>query len=221
LAVTLLLVGTAIFAALAIGRPIRKVGEVLMRLANGNTSVEIPYTDRSDEIGDTARVAGIFKENLLRIETIETEQKRAEERQIAERKTEMLRLADTFEATIGEIVNAVSSTSAQLESAASTLTQTAETTQQLTLVVASAAEQASSNVLAVSQATDEISASTGEISRQVHESRDIAGQAVEQAQVTDRRITGSFACRKPHRRCGQAHQRRCCADQPARAQRHD
>ena len=189
LAVTLLLVGTAIFASLAIGRPIRKVGEVLMRLANGNTSVEIPYTDRSDEIGDTARVAGIFKENLLRIETIETEQKRAEERQIAERKTEMLRLADTFEATIGEIVNAVSSTSAQLESAASTLTQTAETTQQLTLVVASAAEQASSNVLAVSQATDEISASTGEISRQVHESRDIAGQAVEQAQVTDRRIT--------------------------------
>jgi methyl-accepting chemotaxis protein len=189
LAVTLLLVGTTIFASLAIGRPIRKVGEVLMRLANGNTSVEIPYTDRSDEIGDTARVAGIFKENLLRIETIETEQKRAEERQIAERKTEMLRLADTFEATIGEIVNAVSSTSAQLESAASTLTQTAETTQQLTLVVASAAEQASSNVLAVSQATDEISASTGEISRQVHESRDIAGQAVEQAQVTDRRIT--------------------------------
>jgi len=189
LAVTSLLIGTAVFAALAIGRPIRRVGEVLMRLANGNTSVAIPYIDRGDEIGDTARVAGIFKENLLRICAIEAEQKATEQRQLAERKSAMLALADTFEATIGEIVNAVSSTSAELETAASTLTQTADVTQELTVVVASAAEQASSNVRAVSQSTDEISASTGEISRQAHESRDIAGQAVRQAQVTDRRIT--------------------------------
>jgi methyl-accepting chemotaxis protein len=189
LAVTLLLIGTAIFAALAIGKPIRRIGEVLMRLANGNTSVAIPYTDRGDEIGDTARVAGIFKDNLLRIGAIEAEQNATEQLQLAERKSAMLALADTFEATIGEIVNAVSSTSAELQTAASTLTQTADVTQELTVVVASAAEQASSNVRAVSQSTDEISASTGEISRQVHESRDIAGQAVQQAQVTDRRIT--------------------------------
>src|SRR6478672_5683244 len=189
LAVTLLLIGTAMFAAIAIGKPIRRIGEVLMRLANGNTSVAIPYTDRGDEIGDTARVAGIFKDNLLRIGAIEAEQNATEQRQLAERQSAMLALADTFEATIGEIVNAVSSTSAELQTAASTLTQTANVTQELTVVVASAAEQASSNVRAVSQAADEISASTGEISRQVHDSRDIAGQAVQQAQVTDRRIT--------------------------------
>ena len=189
LAVTLLLIGTAVFAALAIGKPIRRIGEVLMRLANGNTSVAIPYTDRGDEIGDTARVAGIFKDNLLRIGAIEAEQKATEQRQLTERKAAMLTLADTFEATIGEIVNAVSSTSAELETAASTLTQTANVTQELTVVVASAAEQASINVQAVSQSTDEISASTGEISRQVHESRDIASQAVQQTQVADRRIT--------------------------------
>ena len=189
LAVTLLLIGTAVFAALAIGKPIRRIGEVLMRLANGHTSVAIPYTDRGDEIGDTARVAGIFKDNLLRIGAIEAEQKATEQRQLTEQKSAMLALADTFETTIGEIVNAVSSTSAELETAASMLTQTADVTQELTVVVASAAEQASSNVRAVSQSTDEISASTGEISRQVHESRDIAGQAVQQAQVTDRRIT--------------------------------
>ncbi len=189
LAVTLLLIGTAVFASLSIGKPIRRIGEVLMRLANGHTNVVIPYTSRGDEIGDTARVAGIFKDNLLRIATIEAEQKATEQRQMAERKSEMLALADTFEATIGEIVNAVSSTSAELESAASTLTKTAEVTQELTVVVASAATQASNNVQAVAHATDEISASTGEISRQVHESRDIAQQAVEQAQVTDRRIT--------------------------------
>ena len=188
LVVTLLLFGTAVFASLAIGNPIRRVGEALMQLANGNTSVEIPYTDRSDEIGDTAKVANIFKNNLLRIGQIEGQQKESEERSVAERKAQMHRLADTFEATIGEIVNAVSATSIKLESAASTLTQAAETTQQLTAVVASAAEQASNNVQAVSQATDDISSSTGEISRQVQESSSIASQAVQQAQITDSRI---------------------------------
>ena len=188
LAVTLLLLGTAVFASLAIGNPIRRVGEALMQLANGNTSVEIPYTDRSDEIGDTAKVANIFKNNLLRIGQIEAHQKESEERSVAERKAQMHRLADTFEATIGEIVNAVSSTSTKLEAAASTLTQAAETTQQLTAVVASAAEQASNNVQSVSKATDDISASTGEISRQVQESSSIASQAVQQAQITDSRI---------------------------------
>ena len=188
LAVTLLLLGTAVFASLAIGNPIRRVGEVLMQLAKGNTSVEIPYTGRSDEIGDTARVAGMFKENLLRMDRIEAAQKEAEERLVAERKAEMHRLADTFEATIGEIVNAVSTTSTELGVAASTLTHTAETTEKLTAVVASAAEQASNNVQSVSQATDDISSSTGEISRQVQESSGIARQAVEQAQITDGRI---------------------------------
>jgi len=64
LAVTLLLIGTAMFAALAIGKPIRRIGEVLMGLANGNTRSPFPTPTRGDEIGDTARVAGIFKDNL-------------------------------------------------------------------------------------------------------------------------------------------------------------
>src|SRR5258708_11360168 len=42
LAVTLLLIGTAMFAALAIGKPIRPIGEPLMRLANRNTRPSIP-----------------------------------------------------------------------------------------------------------------------------------------------------------------------------------
>ena len=52
LAVTLLLIGTAVFASLAIGKPIRRIGSVLMRLANGHTDVVIPYTSRGDEIGE-------------------------------------------------------------------------------------------------------------------------------------------------------------------------
>jgi methyl-accepting chemotaxis protein len=180
--------GVTLAVSRSVVNPLRKIGEVLLHLANGNKLVMIPYTDRGDEIGETARVANLFKDSLLRMERIEAEQKKAEERSVGERKVEMLRLADTFELTIGEIVKAVSSTAAELETAASALAQTAESAQQLTVVVASTAEQASTNVHSVSQATDEMSASTGEIARQVHESSNIASQAVHQARKTDGRM---------------------------------
>jgi methyl-accepting chemotaxis protein len=189
LVVTLLLLGTAVYASLAVGRPVRRIGEVLKQLADGDRTVRIPYTRRTDEIGDTARVADVFKDSMVRMEQIEAEQKHVEERLQAERRAEMHRLADMFEATVGDIVNTVSSTSAELETAAATLARTAESTQELTVVLAASAQQASNNVQTVSQAADEISASASEINRQVQESSGIARQAVQQAERTDVRMS--------------------------------
>lgn len=189
LVVALLLLGTAVYASLAVGRPVRRIGEVLKQLADGDRTVRIPYTNRSDEIGDTARMADIFKDSMVRVEQIEAEQKHVEERSQAERRTEMHRLADMFETTVGEIVNTVSSTSAELETAAATLARTAESTQELTVALAASAQQASNNVQTVSQAADEISASASEINRQVQESSGIARQAVQQAERTDVRMS--------------------------------
>lgn len=63
---------------LGISRPIGRISNILNELANGNKAVEIPYTDRGDEIGDNARAAMTFKKNLLRIERMEAEQKENE-----------------------------------------------------------------------------------------------------------------------------------------------
>jgi methyl-accepting chemotaxis protein len=101
----------------------------------------------------------------------------------------MARLADEFQAAVGNIVEAVSSASGELEVAAGTLTQTADTTQQLSGIVASASEDASANVQSVATATEEMTSSVNEIARQVQESSKIAGEAVEQAKKTDSRIT--------------------------------
>ncbi len=73
--VMLMLIGSAFFSVLNIARPIRRIGEVLLELADGNKAVEIPYVDRGDEVGDNARAAKTFKENLIRIEQMEAEQK--------------------------------------------------------------------------------------------------------------------------------------------------
>jgi methyl-accepting chemotaxis protein len=186
--VMLMLIGSAVFSVLSIARPVRRIGGVLLELATGNKSVEIPYTTRGDEVGDNARAAHTFKDNLIRIEQMEAERKDQEAAAAARRKDEMIKLADAFESAVGGIVNSVSSASQQLEAAAGTLTGTAEKTQQLSGMVAAASEEASANVGAVASAAEEMSASVVEISRQVHDSSRIAGEAVKQAEHTDHRI---------------------------------
>jgi methyl-accepting chemotaxis protein len=186
--VMLMLIGSAVFSVLSIARPVRRIGGVLLELANGNKSVEIPYTDRGDEVGDNARAAHTFKDNLIRIEQMEAERRGQEAAAAVQRKDEMIKLANAFESAVGGIVNSVSSASQQLEAAAGTLTGTAEKTQQLSGMVAAASEEASANVGAVASAAEEMSASVVEISRQVHDSSRIAGEAVKQAEHTDLRI---------------------------------
>lgn len=186
--VILVLAGSALFSVLSIARPIRRIGDVLLQLAGGNKAVEIPYTARGDEVGDNARAARTFKDNLIRIEQMEAEQKDQEAATAARRKQEMIRLAAAFEDAVGGIINSVSVASQQLESAAGTLSGTAEETEQLSGMVAAASEEASANVGAVASAAEEMSASVVEIGRQVHDSSRIAGDAVQQAERTDARI---------------------------------
>jgi methyl-accepting chemotaxis protein len=187
--VMVMLIGAAAFSVLSIARPIRRIGEVLLELSSGNKAVEIPYVGRYDEVGDNARAAKTFKENLIRIEQMEAAQKDAEAAAAAARKADMIKLADEFQAAISGIVNTVSSASSQLEGAAGALTATADHTQELSGMVAAASEEASANVGAVAASAEEMSASVVEIGRQVQDSSRIAGEAVKQAEKTDARIT--------------------------------
>src|SRR5947209_11087424 len=100
----------------------------------------------------------------------------------------MVKLADRFESAIGEIVETVSSASTELEASATTLTATAERSQELATTVSAASEEASTNVQAVASATEELSSSVNEISRQVQESARMASEAVGQARTTNDRV---------------------------------
>jgi methyl-accepting chemotaxis protein len=161
----------------------------MLALARGDLSTEVSYATRKDEIGALGSAMQVFKDSLVETSRLRDQQKEIEARATAERHAEMHGLASEFEAAIGNIVNAVSSASTELESAARTLTGTAETTQRLAGVVASASEEASQNVHSVASAAEEMTSSVNEIARQVHESSTIASEAVKQAEKTDERIT--------------------------------
>jgi methyl-accepting chemotaxis protein len=171
-----------------IARPIRMIVGVLQELAAGRYQVEIAGLDRKDEVGEVAKTAEVFRENGLAKIRMEAEQKEIEQRSAAQRRQDMMRLADQFEAAVGEVIETVSSASTELEASATTLTSTAEHAQQLATVVASASEEASTNVRSVASATEELSSSITEISRQVQESARVASEAVGQARTTTDRV---------------------------------
>ena len=151
------LAGVAIFGAVAISRPIRHIGEVLLELARGNRDVEVPYTERRDEVGDNARAGGeTFKEKLIRIEQLEAAEKETERRSAEQRKADMRALADLFESAVADVVHAVSSSSTELEAAAEAIRTTAGSTRELSGKVLSASTQASENVRSVSFATEQL-----------------------------------------------------------------
>jgi methyl-accepting chemotaxis protein len=209
----------AIVAVLVLSRVVVRILRGLLgglaatmdRLHEGQYDVAVPSIERSDEIGLMARATESFRDSLVKMRTLEAEQKEtetrtaaekrateerelaqkkaAEEKATADRSAAMHTLANQFESAVGHIIETVSSAATELEAAAGTLSQTADVTQRLSGSVAAASEQASANVQSVASATEEMSASVSEISRQVHESSQIAAEAVRQAERTDTRIS--------------------------------
>jgi methyl-accepting chemotaxis protein len=175
--------------ARSITRPIDVLSIAMKALAGGDTSVAIEGTHRRDEIGGMAGAVQVFKDNMIEAERLRNERSAAEARMAAQRRAEMMKLADEFQQAIGGIVSTVSTASTQLEGSAGTLTSTAHRAQEMATMVAAASEEASTNVQSVASATEELSSSVTEISRQVQESARMAGEAVSQARTTTERVS--------------------------------
>ena len=179
----------ALILGKGISRPMTAMCNAMHELAGGNFEVVLPGLGRKDELGEMAGAVEEFKmQAIAKAERDAAAQDAQNRTSSAARRTELIRFADDFEAAVGAIVSNVSASAVQLESAAGTLTRTAETTQGLSSQVAGTSEQASSNIRSVAAATEELSASVDEIGRRVHESNRIAEAAVLQAQQTDARI---------------------------------
>jgi methyl-accepting chemotaxis protein len=172
-----------------ISRPMIAMCRAMRELAGGNFDVVLPGLGRRDELGEMAGAVEEFKmQAIAKAERDAAAQDAQNRASSAARRTELIRFADDFETAVGAIVSNVSASAVQLESAAGTLTRTAETTQSLSSQVAGTSEHASGNMQSVATATEELSASVDEIGRRVKESSKIAEAAVMQAQQTDGRI---------------------------------
>ncbi|MHA1566710.1 MAG: methyl-accepting chemotaxis protein [Alphaproteobacteria bacterium] len=176
----IVLTGGGIMVARTITRPISGMTDAMTRLADGDNSADIPSLDRADEIGAMARTVEVFKKNA--IEKIELEAQQAAEQ--AEREKRAARLEEfvnAFDASVGEVVSAVSDGAANMRNSAEAMTATAQQASEKSSAVAAASEEASTNVQTVASAAEELTASITEISRQVSRSEEVSRTAVEES----------------------------------------
>jgi methyl-accepting chemotaxis protein len=196
----IVLLGTILALGLSVGisRPMVKLCTAMRRLASGQDEIELPGLGRRDEVGQLAAAVEQFK--ILAAENAKQEaaERDAQHRASSEqRRSDLFSFAERFEQSVGGIVTLVKQSSADLEVAASSLTNTAETTQALSGRANAASEATSANVQSIASATEELSMSFREIERQIHETSRMAKEAVTEVEVADRKIvTLSNAARR-------------------------
>jgi len=203
--VTGLMVIFMLFASFTISRSIklftvliaggmRQLAEAVRKLADGDRTIEVPGTDRQDEIGEVARAMDVFKANADEVIRLQEEAADATNREALQAEREsmrergrqrMLEDLDRFEAKISTVIEAVASASHELQLTAQSMSTVADQTLEKSTIVASAAQQASNNVTLVAGAGDELNASIAEINRQIVSSTEIAQITAADAKKVD------------------------------------
>ncbi|HXV29669.1 MAG TPA: cache domain-containing protein, partial [Sinorhizobium sp.] len=140
-------------------KPVTRLATTIGALADGNTSVDVPMTGRGDELGVMAKAIEFFRQKLIEIEELRRKTEEAEKEAAAARRTGMLELADSFEASVKGVVQAVSASAVELEANAQSMSAVAEEATRQSAAVSAATTQCSANVSTVAAAAEEMSAS--------------------------------------------------------------
>jgi len=169
----------------AIAKPVNALSNCMNELANGKLDAVVPNTEQKDEVGEMARAVQVFKENALRVAGLQAEQEQSKARAEAERRQEILGLANSFESSVMGLVERVSAKASEMQTASQGMSSSAQQALDQATTVAAASQQATANVETVAAAAEELSASISEISRQVAEAAKISNDASDETARTD------------------------------------
>lgn len=186
--------------------PLGRMTEEMGSLVAGDLDITIGDLERTDELGNMANAIQGFKDSAiekrqlevlqkqnqekLELDRIETENRRVQrEKEDEEGKKQaeiekqeaLISLVETFETSVGAVVDGVASAATEMQSTAQNMTTISEETTSQANSVSHASENATSNVQSVASAAEELSASIREISSQVSQSSNITNQAVDEA----------------------------------------
>ncbi|WP_407175889.1 methyl-accepting chemotaxis protein [Bradyrhizobium sp. STM 3562] len=167
-ALALVVIGVVIIAR-SIARPLSAITATIERVAEGGDHVQVPHTERSDEIGALARAIRIFQEAMERNRNLNA-QVSADSRARDERSRHIEAAVEEFRQAIGAVVRAVDENATAMRGTAETINRVTSDANARADAAAGLTAQASGNVSAVASATEELSASVQEIGRQVRQS---------------------------------------------------
>jgi methyl-accepting chemotaxis protein len=167
----------------SITRPLKRLSGAMVKLAAGDSTVDIPSTDSKDEIGAMARTVIVFRDNAVEREQLAVTQ----EKSVRERERRAETIAETvahFEETVDQALSKVRGAAERLETASTALNSAADA---VSLEASSAEERvgaASMNVASAASSAEELATSIGEIAGQAATSTEVASRAVTEAQRT-------------------------------------
>jgi methyl-accepting chemotaxis protein len=187
--ISLIAVGPALFVGSHLVRRLDALTRSMSDLARGNLDVVVPELG-NDEIGEMAATLGVFRDRARLGREREAQAARESETMSEQRRAELLALAQSFEASVKDVVDTVSGAAGAMQTTAAAMVSTAEAALRQSDAVAEAAERASTNVQTVAGATEELSVSTSEIGRQIAESARVAHEAVAEAERTSNTVRG-------------------------------
>jgi len=181
--------GVTLLIGRSISRPLSQITATMAALAEGDLGIAPPFAGQRNEFGRLSAALNVFKENALAVRRLREEQEAAKERADAERRGEMLKLADHFESATTELVKSVASAASNMHQSADSLAVSATVSSGQANAAAQSSKEASLNVNIVAAATQQLSASISEITKQVAFSATISQEAVDQAKSAQEEVT--------------------------------
>lgn len=161
---------------------VKRLGDTMQALAEGQLDHAVPYTDAANEIGMMARSVQVFKDNALAMQALRIQTAQQEQQIAQEKRAVVYALADAFDQGVSGVVSNVSASAGQLQSTAGSLANTAARNTQIARGLEASAATAEGSIASLSGAVEELSASIAEISSQISRAHHIIQQAVIQAE---------------------------------------
>ena len=198
--------------------PLRNLQTELTELANGNYDKSVTDMDHADGIAGMAKAAEFLRQNSLETERLRGEaedvqaarqaQELADEHRKSEEETARLDaeiahqqvaaadrqkmqndLANSFENEVSGVIQSLSSSVAELQMAADTMTEAIEETGFEVSAAASATDATSQDMNSVADATDGLTGAIGEIRTQVEQANSITTQAMDIAKDAETKVS--------------------------------
>ncbi|MDF1792604.1 MAG: HAMP domain-containing methyl-accepting chemotaxis protein [Thalassobaculaceae bacterium] len=176
------------WVTLSVVRGLNGLSSAMTRLADGDLDTSVPFTERTDELGSMAATVEVFKHSAREVERLREERESSQEAAVAERRAAMVALSDEFDASVRNVVDAVSLSANEMSGTAERLVSSNTRMVSETDSVGAMSEQTNAAVQAVAMAANELTASIAEINRQVEQSARTSKDATATAQATNRQI---------------------------------
>ncbi|WP_417688919.1 methyl-accepting chemotaxis protein [Roseibium sp.] len=168
-------------------RPITQLAKITGRIAEDELEVEVPYTERTDQIGQMAQAVSTLKLKSLERSEFERQQSETEAASTV-RQQRIEQLIGGFRTTVETLLESVGETARGLDTTAEALTGIARESSGYAEETQGSSVEATQNVQTVASAAEELAASIGEISRQVEQTTEVVGRATEGTRMTNEKV---------------------------------